>query len=86
LAPVRFDTSMVMAGLPLTRVIEVASLKVGLTCGDVAERDRWRRMSTPRGMLSMSSGVSISDGTLTPKRPERLRARRPPRGCCPAIA
>ena len=27
----RFETSMAMAGLPLTRVIEVASLKVGRT-------------------------------------------------------
>ena len=40
LAPVRFDTSMVMAGRPLTRVTEVASLKVGLTVRDVAERHR----------------------------------------------
>ena len=31
-APVRFDTSMVMAERPLTRVTEVASLNVGLTC------------------------------------------------------
>ena len=31
LAPVRFETSMVMAGLPLMRVIEVGSLKVGRT-------------------------------------------------------
>ena len=38
LAPVRFDTSMVIAGLPLTRVIEVGSLKVGRTSRDVAER------------------------------------------------
>ena len=31
-APVRLDTSMVMAGLPLTRVMEVGSLNVGCTC------------------------------------------------------
>jgi len=29
---VRFDTSIVIAGRPLTRVTEVASLKVGLIC------------------------------------------------------
>jgi hypothetical protein len=31
LAPVRFDTSIVIAGLPFTRVMEVGSLKVGRT-------------------------------------------------------
>ena len=60
LAPVRLETSMVMAGRPLTRVIEVASLKVGLICGDVAERHRGARRSPPTGILSTSCGFSIS--------------------------
>ncbi len=68
LAPVRFDTSMVMAERPLTRVTEVASLKVGLTCAtsptvtvapDVAAT----------GTFSTSCGFSIRPGTLTAKRP-----------------
>ena len=46
LAPVRFETSMVIAGRPLTRVIEVASLKVGLHLRDVAERHASRPRST----------------------------------------
>ena len=40
LAPARLETSIATAGRPSTRVIEVASLKVGLIVGDVAERDR----------------------------------------------
>jgi hypothetical protein len=68
LAPVRFETSMVIAGLPLTRVMVVASLKVGLTCATspsvtVAPRD------DAIGMLNTSCGRSISDGTLTANRP-----------------
>ena len=64
----RFDTSMVIAGLPLTRVIEVASLKVGLMVATspsvtVAPADE------ATGMLSMSCGRSMRPGTLTAKRP-----------------
>ena len=68
LAPVRFDTSMVMAGRPLTRVIEVASLKVGLTCAmSPSVTDAFGDATI--GIFRMSCGFSNSDGTLTAKRP-----------------
>ncbi len=51
LAPVRFDTSMVMAGRPLTRVIEVASLKVGLISRDVAAASPWRSREAAIGIV-----------------------------------
>jgi hypothetical protein len=68
LAPVRLDTSMVIADWPFTRVTEVASLKVGRTCAtsptvtvapDVAAT----------GTFKTSCGFSIRPGTLTAKRP-----------------
>ena len=68
LAPVRFDTSMVIAGLPLTRVIEVGSLKVGRTSA-TSPSVTAASPETAIGKFRMSSGVSISDGTLTAKRP-----------------
>ena len=69
LAPVRFDTSMVIAGLPLMRVIEVGSLKVGrtsatspsVTDGVAGDGDR---------KVQDVLGVSISAGTFTAKRPD----------------
>ena len=68
LAPVRFDTSMVMAGRPLTRVIEIASLKVGLICAMSASvTDAFDEATS--GTFRMSCGRSNSDGTLTEKRP-----------------
>ena len=68
LAPERFDTSMVIAGTPLTRVIEIASLKVGRTSATspsvtVAPDD------ATTGIFSTSSGFSISAGTFTANRP-----------------
>ena len=83
LAPVRFETSMAMAGRPLTRVIEVASLKVGRTVGDVAERHRRAERVAATGILSTSSGCLDQrrhlDGEAARLRP---RARRPRPGCC----
>ena len=64
----RFDTSMVIAGRPLTRVTEVASLKVGLTCAtSQSVTDAFDDAMT--GIFRMSCGFSNSDGTLTAKRP-----------------
>ena len=68
LAPVRFDTSMVMAGLPLTRVTEVASLKVGLISATSPSVTAAPEVATT-GTCSTSCGCSISAGTLTAKRP-----------------
>ena len=65
LAPVRFDTSMVIAGVPLTRVIEVASLKVGLTCGDVAER---HRRAGGRGDRNLQHVLRLLDQRRAPSR------------------
>ena len=53
LAPVRFDTSMVMAGRPLTRVIEIASLKVGLICAMSDERHRRVRRGDQRNLQNV---------------------------------
>ncbi len=64
----RLDTSITTAGRPSTRVTEVASLKVGrieATSPSVTVAAR----EAATGMLSTSSGVSISAGTLTAKRP-----------------
>jgi hypothetical protein len=66
--PVRFDTSMVMADKPLTRVTDVASLKVGLirtTSPTVTEAP----LEAAIGIFSTSCGRSIRLGTLTAKRP-----------------
>ena len=68
LAPVRFDTSMVMAGLPLTRVTEVASLKVGLISARSPSVTAAPAVATT-GTLRVSCGCSIRLGTLTAKRP-----------------
>ena len=67
-APVRLDTSMVMAGRPLTRVTEVASLKVGLirTTSPMVTAAPFAAAS---GIFSTSCGFSIRLGTLTAKRP-----------------
>ena len=65
----RFDTSMVMAERPLTRVIEIASLKVGLIwamSASVTDADD----DATSGTFKMSCGRSNSDGTLTVKRPD----------------
>ena len=59
---------MVMAGRPLTRVIEVASLKVGLTCA-MSESVTVAFAEAITGTFSTSCGFSNSDGTLTAKRP-----------------
>ena len=67
-APVRFDTSMVIAGRPLTRVIEVASLKVGFTCATSPSVTVAPALDAI-GICSMSCGFSISAGTFTAKRP-----------------
>ena len=64
----RFDTSMVMAGRPLTRVTEVASLNVGLICAMSASVTD-AVCEAMIGTLRMSCGFSNSDGTLTAKRP-----------------
>ena len=64
----RFDTSIVIAGRPLTRVIEVASLKVGFTCATSPSVTTAPGLAAT-GIFSMSSGRSISAGTLTAKRP-----------------
>ena len=71
LAPARFDTSMVIAGLPLTRVIDVGSLKVGRTSATSPSVTVLLPLAAI-GKFMMSSGVSISDGTLTAKRPDWL--------------
>ncbi len=68
LAPVRFDTSMVMAGRPLTRVTEVASLKVGRTCA-TSPSVTAASADAASGIFNTSSGRSISAGTFTEKRP-----------------
>ena len=65
----RFDTSMVIAGLPLTRVIEVGVLEGRRDLGDVAERHRRPSGDATTGNLQDVLGVSISAGTLTAKRP-----------------
>ena len=65
----RFDTSMVMAGRPLTRVTEVASLKVGLICA-TSESVTAAPAFAVTGTRSTSCGFSNSDGTLTAKRPD----------------
>ncbi len=70
LAPVRFDTSMVMAGRPLTRVTEVASLKVGLICATSQSVTAAPGRVAITGTLRTSCGFSNSDGTLTAKRPD----------------
>ena len=64
LAPMRFFTSMAMAGLPLSRVTVSASLKVART---VATSLAWTTAVgvATTGRLAMSCGVSISEGTLT---------------------
>ena len=69
LAPVRFETSMVMAGRPLTRVTEVASLKVGLICA-TSDSVTAAPDEAITGTLRMSCGFSNSEGTLTAKRPD----------------
>ena len=56
LAPVRFDTSMAIAGLPLTRVIEVGSLKVGRTSA-TSPSVTAASPETAIGKFRMSSGV-----------------------------
>ena len=60
----RFLTSMAMAGLPLSRVTVSASLKVErIVATSLACTTALGRATT--GRLATSSGVSISDGTLT---------------------
>ncbi len=59
---------MVMAGRPFTRVTEVASLKVGLTCAMSSSRTEALGEAT-MGIFRMSCGFSNSEGTLTAKRP-----------------
>ena len=59
---------MVIAGLPLTRVIEVASLKVGRTVATSPSVTEAPAVEAT-GIFSMSSGRSIRPGTLTAKRP-----------------
>ena len=59
---------MFMAGRPFTRVTEVASLKVGLTCAMSSSRTDAFGEATI-GILRMSCGFSNSEGTLTAKRP-----------------
>ncbi|MHC2794410.1 hypothetical protein ACVINZ_003422 [Mesorhizobium jarvisii] len=64
LAPMRFLTSMAMAGLPLRRVIVVASAKVErIVAMSLACTTALGPATT--GSAATSSGVSISDGTLT---------------------
>ena len=65
---------MVTAGWPSTRVIEVASLKVGLIAA-TSPSVTTVEADDATGIASTSSGDSISAGTLTPKRP-----------CAPSIA
>jgi hypothetical protein len=67
-APVRLDTSTVIAGRPLTRVTEVASLNVGFTCA-ISSSVTAAFAEATTGIFRMSWGVSKSDGTLTAKRP-----------------
>ena len=62
-APVRFETSMAMAGLPFSRVIEVGSFCVAV----MVARSRARTTAVPvetMGRFATSSGVSISEGSL----------------------
>ena len=68
LAPLRLDTSIVMAGRPFTRVTEVASLKVGLTSATSSSVTDAFDDAT-MGIFRMSCGFSNSEGTLTAKRP-----------------
>ena len=87
LAPVRFDTSMVMAGRPLTRVTEVASLKVGLTCatspsvtvapGDGGDRnlEHVLRLLDQAGTLTAKRPVAPSSAPAAIRLLERLRDR-----------
>ncbi len=64
LAPVRLEISIATAGSPLSRVIEVASLKVGRT--SATSRARTVALGpTAIGKFAASSIVSISAGTLT---------------------
>ena len=67
-APERFETSMVIAGTPFTRVIEIASLKVGRTSATSPSVTAAPDEATT-GIFSTSSGFSISAGTFTAKRP-----------------
>ena len=64
----RFDTSMVMAERPLTRVTEVASLKVGFTCA-TSPTVTVAPAVAATGTFSTSCGFSIRPGTFTAKRP-----------------
>ena len=59
---------MVMAGRPLTRVTEVASLKVGCTCA-TSPSVTVAPAEAAIGIFSTSCGFSIRPGTLTAKRP-----------------
>ena len=59
---------MVIAGWPLTRVTEVASLKVGFTCATSPSVTAAPELAAT-GIFSMSCGFSISAGTFTAKRP-----------------
>ena len=68
LAPVRLETSMVIAGRPFTRVTDVASLKVGLTSA-MSRKVTEAPDEALTGMLRMSCGFSNREGTLTAKRP-----------------
>ena len=68
LAPVRLDTSIVIAGMPLTRVTDVASLKVGrmvTTSPTVTAAP----LEAAIGIFKTSCGRSIRLGTFTAKRP-----------------
>src|SRR3954466_8824626 len=71
LAPVRFETSMAMEGLPLTRVIEVASLKVGRTSATSPSVTAAEPVAAT-GYFQMSGAVSMSAGPFTAKRPDAL--------------
>ena len=59
---------MVIAGTPFTRVIEIASLKVGRTSATSPSVTAAPDEATT-GIFSTSSGFSISAGTFTAKRP-----------------
>ena len=82
-APLRFDTSMAIAGLPLTRVIEFGSLKVGRTCATSLELAPPRPPTRRPGSSGCPPAFrSVPDLHRETAPSPRWRRRRP--GCCRA--
>ena len=82
-SPVRFETSRLSAGLPLTRAMVAWSLNVRRT--EATSRTMIALSPETRsGMFSRSDRDSKIPGTCTANRPGRYRAARPRRGCSTA--